>query len=544
MIDIASPSWLAHQRSLDWRCEPASTAARAFHRSLTGYAPTPLVDLPSLADELGVGRVLAKDESKRLGLSAFKALGASWAIHRVLQDQAATRDVTVVAATDGNHGRAVARFARQLGHRAAIFVTAKVHPRAVQAIVDEGAAVTVVEGSYDEAVVAAAAAAEAADTVLIQDTAWEGYERIPGWIVEGYATLFAEIDEYLRVAAPDRPDLVVVPTGVGSLLQAALTHYRSRSTEPGTALVSVEPEAAAWVAASLAAGHPVTVRTHATAMAGLNCGTASTLAWPMISNGLDAAVTVGEADATQAAYDLAALGVPAGPCGAAPLAALRVALTGTGHRERRQHLQITAESTVILLVTEGSEANPVPDLAKTRLSDPELSATELSGTRLSATELSDSELGLLRRALQLAVDAKSRGRHPFGALVADADGRVIAERGNNAMPPEGDPTQHAELSAAAAAARRATPQRLAEATLYSSAEPCAMCAGAIYWTGVGRVVYALSEERLLELTGDNAENPTLALPCREVFARGQRPVDVVGPMLEDLAAEPHVGFWR
>ena len=111
------------------------------------------------------------------------------------------------------------------------------------------------------------------------------------------------------------------------------------------------------------------------------------------------------------------------------------------------------------------------------------------------------------------------------------------------MPPEGDPTQHAELVAAARAAKKLSPEELADCTLYTSAEPCAMCAGAVYWTGIGRVVYALSEHKLLGLTGHHPENPTFALPCREVFARGQRKVEVIGPLLEDEASEPHKGFW-
>ena len=110
--------------------------------------------------------------------------------------------------------------------------------------------------------------------------------------------------------------------------------------------------------------------------------------------------------------------------------------------------------------------------------------------------------------------------------------------------PDGDATGHAELMAVREASRRYPPERLAGATLYSSAEPCAMCAGAIYWSGISRVVYALSEERLLSLTGNHPENPTLSLPCREVFARGQRAIEVVGPMLEEEAAVPHKDFWR
>jgi tRNA(Arg) A34 adenosine deaminase TadA len=161
----------------------------------------------------------------------------------------------------------------------------------------------------------------------------------------------------------------------------------------------------------------------------------------------------------------------------------------------------------------------------------------------SAPELAAQELALLRRTITLSEAAKARGRHPFAALVADEHGNIVCEAGNNSMPPEGDPTQHAELVAAAQAARKLSPEQLARCTLYTSAEPCCMCSGAVYWTGIGRVVYALSEHTLLGLTGDHPENPTFSLPCREVFARGQRKVDVVGPFIEEEAAEPHRGFW-
>jgi tRNA(Arg) A34 adenosine deaminase TadA len=114
---------------------------------------------------------------------------------------------------------------------------------------------------------------------------------------------------------------------------------------------------------------------------------------------------------------------------------------------------------------------------------------------------------------------------------------------NDSLPPAGDPTRHAELVAAATAARVHGAAVCAGATLYTSAEPCAMCAGAIYWSGIGRVVYGLSETRLLAITGSHAENPTLSLPCREVFARGQRAIEVTGPVLEDEAAAIHTGFW-
>jgi tRNA(Arg) A34 adenosine deaminase TadA len=161
-----------------------------------------------------------------------------------------------------------------------------------------------------------------------------------------------------------------------------------------------------------------------------------------------------------------------------------------------------------------------------------------------AIELHHKDRNYLRHAITLAQLARDAGKHPFAALVVDADGKVIAEAGNNSLPPEGDPTQHAELRAAQMAAHASNPQDLAAATLYTSAEPCAMCSGAIYWCGIGRVVYALSEHRLLELTGDHPENPTFSLPCREVFARGQRKIEVVGPALEEEAAVAHRNFWK
>jgi len=155
-----------------------------------------------------------------------------------------------------------------------------------------------------------------------------------------------------------------------------------------------------------------------------------------------------------------------------------------------------------------------------------------------------ADLDFLRRTFRLAAATRAAGKHPFAALVAGPDGTVWSEAGNNALLPDGDPTQHAEVLAAARAARRLPPEQLARCTLYTSAEPCCMCAGAIYWCHIGRVVYALSEHRLLALTGNHAENPTLALDCRRVFATGQHPVAVVGPLLEDEAAEVHRGFWR
>lgn len=152
------------------------------------------------------------------------------------------------------------------------------------------------------------------------------------------------------------------------------------------------------------------------------------------------------------------------------------------------------------------------------------------------------ELARLRDAIALSAQARAAGRHPFGAIVVAADGAELARAGNESAAGD-DPTAHAELLAVRRAAAEHGLARLAGATLYSSAEPCAMCAGAAYWGGLAGVVYALSEARLRELTGNHPENPTLDLPCREVFARGQRPVRVAGPLLEAEAEAVHAGFW-
>jgi tRNA(Arg) A34 adenosine deaminase TadA len=162
---------------------------------------------------------------------------------------------------------------------------------------------------------------------------------------------------------------------------------------------------------------------------------------------------------------------------------------------------------------------------------------------MPSDEPSPTDELFLRRAIQLAAEARTAGRHPFGSLIVDANGAVVVEAHNNAVRPPGDATQHAELLACAAVGKLFAPAELAHCTLYTSTEPCAMCAGAIYWTGIGRVVYALAETGLLKFTGGHPENATLDLPCREVFARGQRPTIVAGPFMQQEAGKVHEGFW-
>lgn len=344
--------------------------ARRFHESVPGYRPTSLVELPDLAHRWGVGRVFVKDESTRFGLPAFKALGASWAIARILAERsgsaglptyddalaaAADQQLSLVTATDGNHGRAVAHFARLLGLRSVVVIPAFVGAGPEQAIAGAGAEVRRVEGTYDDAVRAAADYADAgADRILVQDMGWPGYESVPGWIVDGYATLPTEVTEQLSGLGLGEPDLVAVPVGVGSLAEAVVRYYRGLDPGRRTALLSCEPDSAACLLASLRAGISVTVPTAHTVMAGLNCGTVSGAAWPTLHAGLDAAVAVTDVEATRAVRWLADAGVSAGASGAATLAGVEAALCGPGAGQRRADLGLRGDSVVVLLNTEGA----------------------------------------------------------------------------------------------------------------------------------------------------------------------------------------------
>lgn len=351
-----------------WRARPLASTPIEFHRSLPDYAPTPLISLPELAASLGVKSVLVKDESQRLGLPAFKILGASYAIACALSEQFSADEVlrldtlsqrlgpeaglSLVAATDGNHGRAVAHVAKLLGLTATIYVPPGVSTVAKTAIVSEGAELVEVNLSYDE-VVAEASKQSGAGRLLIQDTSWEGYEDIPQWIVDGYTTLVEEVDEQLVERSIERLDAVFVPAGVGSLAQAVVHHYRSSMLTP--AVFAVEPDTAASVTTALRAGRVVPVDTGDTVMTGLNCGTVSELAWPILRDGVDAPITVTDRQALASVSDLAQLGVDSGPCGAANLAALRVVVSDD---ELLKFSDLGPDAVIVLLSTEGTGANP------------------------------------------------------------------------------------------------------------------------------------------------------------------------------------------
>jgi diaminopropionate ammonia-lyase len=355
--------------------KPAGLVSRApleFHQRLEGYAPTPLIHLPELARMLGVGQVFLKDESTRLGLPAFKILGASWAIYRALEARAGgtlepwqtmaelvqrlapLRPMTLAAATDGNHGRAVAHMAAVLGFASRIFVPAGTAQARIDAIASEGASVEVVDGTYDDAV--ARSAQEANERCLvISDTSWPGYEDVPRWVAEGYSTILWEMDDELVRLNEEGPDLVAVQIGVGALAAAVVQHYRQPDRAPQPTILSVEPVRAACAQASMEAGEIVSIPgPHDSIMAGLNCGRASMLAWPIISTGIDAFITIEDHRAREAMRALSRAGVVAGETGGAGLGGLLELLTGPEHAQNRKQLHVNEASRVLVFITEGA----------------------------------------------------------------------------------------------------------------------------------------------------------------------------------------------
>lgn len=336
---------------IDWLANPLrdpaveasdSRAPLRFHRALRGYAPTRLVEAPELASDWGVGSVRLKFEEERFGLPAFKFLGVSWAAQRLLGDPPLDRDIELVAATDGNHGRAVARVARMAGLGATILVPAGTARARIDAIEGEGATVEVIDGSYDDAVRRSAAMAGPRRLVL-SDTSWPGYEEVPGWVIEGYATIFHEIDEQGQGA---QLDLAVVPIGVGALAAAATRHLAGRAR-----LVGVEPTAAACMLQSVRAGQITEVPgPHGSIMAGLNAGLPSMVAWPLVSAGFDVFCAAQDELAVEGMRRLAKLGLAAGECSGGALGAAGRLLADPSAREA---LDVDADTTVLVLLTEG-----------------------------------------------------------------------------------------------------------------------------------------------------------------------------------------------
>jgi diaminopropionate ammonia-lyase len=331
------------------------------------YEVTPLRPLDEVAARLGLGGVWVKDESWRLGLPSFKILGGSWAVYRLVLDRAglapsgggidelrAAREqvgrLTLVTATDGNHGRGVARTARILDFDAVVYVPEGTAQARIDGIASEGATVHVHPGNYDAAVDRAAEDAAANGWELVADVARVDGDPVPTWVMDGYDTIFDEADEQL----PAPPSVVFVQAGVGALTGAALGHYLRRAPDgaPLPRFATVEPTTAACLLASAEAGTCLTIDAgQESIMAGLNCGTPSSVAWPMIAATVSAYLAVPDDRAREAMRVLADAGIVSGESGAAGLAGL---LEAAEHAEVREALGLDDDARVLLLNTEGA----------------------------------------------------------------------------------------------------------------------------------------------------------------------------------------------
>ena len=343
--------------------------ARADITTWPGYAPTPLHSLPAVAQQAGIAALHLKDEAGRFGLGSFKALGGAYAVAGVLAAELArrgaalsattadllagryaadTRDITVACATDGNHGRSVAWGAQRFGAACAIFVHAGVSQARIDAIARYGAAIHVVRGNYDDAVRAAAAEAARHGWFVVSDTSWPGYTEIPRDIMQGYRIM---ADEALDQWPGPPPTHVFIQGGVGGVAAAVSVQMRAR-LDPAPDLVVVEPEHAACLLASAAAGAPTPVGGDLdTIMAGLACGEPSLIAWQELDRAAAAFLAIPDAASIEAMRLLAGLGIVSGESGAAGLAGLLLAARDPAARAA---LALGPASRVLAFSTEGA----------------------------------------------------------------------------------------------------------------------------------------------------------------------------------------------
>ena len=338
------------------------------YRAVEGYfgvhtdvTPSPLKRLAHLADVAGLQRVDAKDESERFGLSAFKIVGVRYALHR-LGDGETRRGV--VCATAGNHGRAVARVAREKSIPATVFIprprrlgarAEQTRARRVEAMQSDGATVVDVDGTYETAVAQAAEHARQTGATLVSDTSWEGYEQIPRWIMAGYTWIFEEA----RTQWERAPDVVLIQGGVGGLVCAAASWFSWRFGATRPFLIACEPENAACLLASARAGSPTHVEGDLdTIMSGLRCAEPSITAWPAIARGIDAFVTVDD-ERVLAAMEMLTVApdperVDAGPSGACGAAALVALGTAPELEAVRAACRLDRSTRALIVVTEGA----------------------------------------------------------------------------------------------------------------------------------------------------------------------------------------------
>jgi diaminopropionate ammonia-lyase len=358
---------------------------RKFHQSLPGYEPTPLANLSNLAQELGVNHIYVKDESARFGLNAFKVLGSSYAMGMFicqqlgLDEKTVTFDylrseevrqklgeVTFATATDGNHGRGVAWTAQQLGQQAVVYLPKGVARRRVEAIEETGATAIVTDVNYDDTVRLAKEAAEKNGWHMIQDTAWDGYEEIPRWIMQGYTTIAVEAEEQLEAMKLPRPTHVFLQAGVGSFASTILGYFVNRYRDRYPKTVVMEPEKAACIFASALAGKKTpqqVVGDLDTIMAGLSCGEPSPVAWDILRSFADGYIVCPDYVAAQGIRILAnPLGddqrVVAGESGSVGIGLLSLLLQDEECVEIKQKLGLNENSSVFFVSTEG-DTDPV-----------------------------------------------------------------------------------------------------------------------------------------------------------------------------------------
>lgn len=355
--------------------------ARAFHESFPQYSVTPLVKLDKMAERMGLGEVYIKDESYRFGLNAFKVLGGSFAMARYIAQQVG-KDVselpyqvltskelkeefgqaTFFTATDGNHGRGVAWAANKLGQKAVVLMPKGSTQTRLKNIQAEGAQVTIEEYNYDECVrMAADMAAKADNGIMVQDTAWDGYEEIPAWIMQGYGTMAMEANEQLEDYGCDRPTHVFIQAGVGSLAGAVQGYFANRYPENPPKVIVVEAEAAACLYKGAALGDgsiQIVDGDMVTIMAGLACGEPNTISWDILKNHVDTFIATPDWAAARGMRMLAApikgdTPVTSGESGAAPFGTLACIMCMDEYKELREHLGLDENSRVLLFSTEG-----------------------------------------------------------------------------------------------------------------------------------------------------------------------------------------------
>lgn len=364
--------------NIDFLNVKTARGVAAFHAGFPEYAPTPLVALKRLAAHLGVAGVYVKDESKRFGLNAFKALGASYAIGKIVEERLGTGlselsfqrlnsdevrarlgDMTFVTATDGNHGRGVAWTARQLRQNSVVYMPRGSAQERADRIAAEGAKVHILDANYDEAVRLANSLAREKGYVLVQDTAWEGYEEIPRFIMQGYLTLAHEAAEELDFFN-SRPTHVFVQAGVGSLAAAVTGYFTNRwQGEQTPSFTVVEPSAVDCIYRSATQGQRVCIGgAYHTLMAGLSCGEPNTLGLQILLDHAENYLSIPE---EVAAFGMRVLGNPlgedarvvSGESGAAPVGAAVKILTEPGYGELRRGLGLDKDSVLLFISTEG-----------------------------------------------------------------------------------------------------------------------------------------------------------------------------------------------